>query len=139
MAKKSYNLATEEWVRELITKFQNSRYYDLKTDEKTLVGAINELAEMVRLCLHPTYDISAKMFYGILDPEIVGNIKDFKDIILKDLEVLEILREYFQTGEYCQWYIDLQESDFDFRSECTKDEWLNSPQKKIKEWLENDK
>lgn len=91
MAKKSYNLATEEWVRELISKFQNSRYYDLKTDEKTLVGAINELAEMVRLCLHPTYDISAKMFYGILDPEIVGNIKDFKDITHEMIDNSELI------------------------------------------------
>lgn len=56
--------------------------------------------------------------------------------IERDLEVLEILKEHFQLSEYGQWYIDMQESDFDFRSECSKEEWNNSPQKKIKEWLE---
>lgn len=58
--------------------------------------------------------------------------------ILRKLEILDILKEYFQTTESGQWYIDLQESDFDFRYECTKEEWDKSPQKKIKEWLQDD-
>lgn len=53
----------------------------------------------------------------------------------KDLEVLDILREYFSCTEYGYWYIDLQESDFDYEYECSKEEWENSPQKKIKDWL----
>lgn len=56
-------------------------------------------------------------------------------IIEKDLEVLEILKEHFQISDYGQWYIDMQESDFDFKSECTEEEWINSPQRKIKIWL----
>ena len=80
MAKKLYNLATEEWTKELLNKLRNARYYDLKTSDKTVIGAINELAELLELCLRPTYDISAKMYYGVLDPEIVGSIKDYKDI-----------------------------------------------------------
>lgn len=64
--------------------------------------------------------------------------EDMIDIVKKDLEVLEILKEHFQLSEYGQWYIDMQESDFDFRSECSKEEWNNSPQKKIKEWLVNE-
>lgn len=51
-------------------------------------------------------------------------------IIKKDLEILEFLKEYFQTNDCGQWYIDMQESDFDFRSECSKEEWEKSPQKK---------
>lgn len=55
--------------------------------------------------------------------------------IQDDLDVLEILKGYFNYTEYGQWYIDMQESDFDFKSECSKEEWDSSPQKKIKEWL----
>lgn len=68
--------------------------------------------------------------------------EDFQEelkVIAKDLEVLKILREYFSFTEYGQWYIDLCESDFDFKCECTKEEWENSPQKKIKEWLKGKK
>lgn len=56
--------------------------------------------------------------------------------IKQDLEVLSILKEYFQYTEFGgEWYIEMQESDFDFKSECSKEEWENSPQKKIKDWL----
>lgn len=63
------------------------------------------------------------------------SIQEELKVIAKDLKVLKILREHFSCTEHGQWYIDLQESDFDFKSECTKEEWENSPQKKIKEWL----
>lgn len=58
----------------------------------------------------------------------------------KYIEVLDILKEHFHIERDFEWqeglwYIDMQESDFDFRSECTKEEWENSPQKKIKDWL----
>ena len=69
---------------------------------------------------------------------IIKDVLEYQKQIEKDLEVLEILKEHFQVSEYGQWYIDMQESDFDFRSECSKEEWNNSPQKKIKEWLKND-
>lgn len=59
------------------------------------------------------------------------------DEIEKDLEVLEILKEYFCYSDFGQWYIDMQESDFDFKNECSREEWENSPQKKIKEWLDD--
>lgn len=80
--KKIYNIATEEWVLELLDKFRNSKYEDLITEDKTIIGALNEIMEMVKMCLHPTYDVKVQMFYGILDPEIVGPITDYFDITL---------------------------------------------------------
>lgn len=62
-------------------------------------------------------------------------IKEALSVIAKDLEVIEILRHYFQGTTYGTWFIDLEESDFDFEYECTREEWDRSPQKKIKEWL----
>lgn len=62
------------------------------------------------------------------------------DKIEKDLEVLDILKEHFHIEKDFEWqeglwYIDMQKSDFDFKSVCTEEEWNNSPQKKIKDWL----
>lgn len=70
--------------------------------------------------------------------EQTNNLVFYKDeikAIQRDLEVLALLKGYFNFTEYGEWYIDMQESDFDFKSECSKEEWDNSPQKKIKEWL----
>lgn len=80
MAKKVFNLATEEWVLELLAKLQVAKYDELKTEDKTIIGALNEIMEMVKLCLHPTYDVKVQMFYGILDPDVVGPITDYFDI-----------------------------------------------------------
>ena len=61
-------------------------------------------------------------------------LKEFNKLE-RDVEVLDILKGYFSSTENGQWYIEMYESDFDFKSECTKEEWENSPQKKIKDWL----
>lgn len=67
--------------------------------------------------------------------DIADEIRKCVKSINKDLEVLDILKECFQYNDYGQWYIEMEESDFDFRSECSKEEWDKSPQKKIKDWL----
>ena len=57
------------------------------------------------------------------------------DIIRRDLEVLEEIRSHVLCTSSGNWYVDIQESDYDYKSECTKEEWENSIQKKIKDWL----
>ena len=55
--------------------------------------------------------------------------------VRKDLEVLDILKKHFQYTRLGQWYVDMCEADFNYKSECSEEEWINSPQKKIGEWL----
>ena len=90
-SKKIYNIATEEWVLELLEKYRNEEYDELSTEYKTIVGAINELWEMVKMCLHPTYDVKVQMFYGVLDPEVVGPILSYKDITLDMIDASDFV------------------------------------------------
>lgn len=68
-------------------------------------------------------------------PELAMVAQSCYDNIKKDLEVLEILREHFSYTERSYWYIELEEGDFPYKYECSEEDWENSPQKKIKDWL----
>ena len=82
--KKVLTLATEEYIQnaidglkvELLTK----KFEVLNTTDKTILGSINEVNDMLGMFTIPEYDITAQMYYGILDPKEVGVIKSFKEI-----------------------------------------------------------
>ena len=131
MAKKTINLATEEYVNELVDnieltpgpagesgadgksayqaavdrgfegseeewleslkgpqgekgedgKFDMETLYDiLQTEDKTVIGAINELFNLINKWMHPDCDLKAQMFYGVIDPTESGVITSYSDI-----------------------------------------------------------
>lgn len=72
-------------------------------------------------------------------PAFSEYLKEIK-VINKDLEILEFIKSHIQyTNYYGLWYINICEGDFYLKSEMTKEEWDNSIQKKIREWLDNEK
>jgi hypothetical protein len=71
-------------------------------------------------------------------PAFSEYLKEIK-VINKDLEILEFIKNHIQYTDNGLWYIDICEDDFDLKSEMTKEEWNNSIQKKIREWLNNGK
>ena len=83
-AKKVVTLATEEFVVNLANtiraEIEGKKFDQLHTDDKTLLGSINEVNDLLQIFTVPEYDVTAQMYYGILDPEEVGNIHSFKDI-----------------------------------------------------------
>lgn len=54
----------------------------LQTEDKTVIGAINELYQMINNWMNPIYDIKSQMFYGILNPAKSGVIKSYSEITL---------------------------------------------------------
>ena len=78
--KRVVTIATEEFVRDAIKGLEVKKFEQLQTSDKTVLGAINEVNDMLGMFVVPEYDITAQMYYGILDPKEVGNIHSFKDI-----------------------------------------------------------
>ena len=60
-------------------------YSMLNTENKTVIGAINELFELVQ-SLIPVLPVEAPMFYGYIPFESSGVINSFNDITLEMLE-----------------------------------------------------
>ena len=66
--------------------FDMSKIYSmLNTENKTVIGAINELFEMIQ-SLIPVLPVDAPMFYGYIPFEASGVINSFNDITLEMLE-----------------------------------------------------
>ena len=88
--KRVVTLATEEYVLNLVNKlkeeFPNKNFDQLNTLDKTIPGAINEVNDMLGMFVVPEYDVTAQMYYGILDPEDVGNVHSFKDITFEMID-----------------------------------------------------
>lgn len=79
----------EEWIASLkgpqgeAGKFDMETLYDiLQTEDKTVIGAINELFNLINKWLHPNCDLKAQMFYGIIDPTDTGIITSYADITI---------------------------------------------------------
>ena len=68
-------------------KFDMDALYDiLQTEDKTVIGAINELFNLINKWMHPNCDLKAQMFYGIIDPTETGVIKSYSDITVDMLK-----------------------------------------------------
>ena len=80
----------EEWINSLkgpqgekgeAGKFDMDTLYDiLQTEDKTVIGAINELFNLINKWMHPNCNLKAQMFYGVIDPTESGIIKSYSDI-----------------------------------------------------------
>lgn len=85
-AKKVVTLATEEFVinlaNQIRAEIEGKSFEQLKTDDKTILGSINEVNDLLQIFTVPEYDVTAPMYYGILDPQDVGNVHSFKDITI---------------------------------------------------------
>ena len=68
-----------------LSKYQTKEDADLETTNKTVIGAINELLELVQ-SLIPVLPVEAPMFYGYIPFESSGVINSFNDITLEMLE-----------------------------------------------------
>ena len=83
-AKRVVTLATEDFVLKLVNDlkegFPTEKFNELTTNNKTIPGAINEVNALLDIFKIPDYDVSAQMYYGIIDPKEVGTISSFKDI-----------------------------------------------------------
>ena len=84
---KGFEGTEEEWLASLKGaqgedgKFDMDTLYDiLQTQDKTVIGAINELFNLINKWMHPNCDLRAQMFYGIIDPTETGVINSFSDI-----------------------------------------------------------
>lgn len=82
--KRVVTLATEEFVKDLVNstenKILNSNFDELSTTNKTIFGSINEVNDLINKLMVPEYDVTAQMYYGIIDPAEVGTIEYFTDI-----------------------------------------------------------
>lgn len=85
-AKKVFTIATEEFVinlaNQIRAEIEGKSFEQLKTDDKTILGSINEVNDLLQIFTVPEYDVTAPMYYGILDPQDVGNVHSFKDITI---------------------------------------------------------
>jgi hypothetical protein len=84
--KKVVTLATEEFVINLANtiraEIEGKKFDQLKTDDKTILGSINEVNDLLQIFTVPEYDVNAPMYYGILDPQDIGNIHSYNDITI---------------------------------------------------------
>lgn len=102
--KSAYQVAVEngfvgtedEWVASLKGekgkdgKFDIEALYDvLETEDKTVIGAINELFKMIKDWMDPVYDIKSQMFYGVVDPTTSGVITTYADVTIDMLNNAE--------------------------------------------------
>lgn len=68
-------------------KFDMDTLYDiLQTEDKTVIGAINELFNLINKWMHPDCDLKAQMFYGVIDPTETGVITSYSDITVDMLK-----------------------------------------------------
>jgi hypothetical protein len=75
--KKVVNLATEKFVNDTI---DYKAFEVLQTEDKTIIGAINELFTMMS-DISPEFTVKAQMFYGVLS----GQIKSFREVTMEML------------------------------------------------------
>ena len=82
--KKVVTLATEEFVIEtanaIRAEIEGKKFDQLNTNDKTILGSINEVNELLQIFTVPEYDVTAPMYYGVLDPKDFENIQSFKDL-----------------------------------------------------------
>lgn len=119
---KGFEGTEEEWLASLKGaqgekgedgKFDMETLYDiLQTEDKTVIGAINELFNLINKWMHPNCDLKAQMFYGIIDPTETGVIKSYSDITVDMLnqqagvkstvpgERLALSMGYVEEGSY---------------------------------------
>lgn len=75
--KKVVTLATEDFVinlaNQIRAEIEGKEFEQLKTDNKTIFGSINEVNDLLEIFTVPDYDVNAKMLYGILDPRTVSS------------------------------------------------------------------
>lgn len=106
----------EEWLSSLQGKdgnFNVDELYDiLQTEDKTVIGAINELFNLINKWMHPDCDLKAQMFYGVIDPNVSGVITSYSDITVDMLsesnsivstipgERLSLSMGYVEEGSY---------------------------------------
>ena len=90
---KGFEGTEEEWLESLkgekgeVGKFDMETLYDiLQTEDKTVIGAINELFNLINKWMHPDCDVKAQMFYGIIDPTETGVITSYSDITVDMLK-----------------------------------------------------
>lgn len=90
---KGFEGTEEEWLESLKGekgedgKFDMETLYDiLQTEDKTVIGAINELFNLINKWMHPDCDVKAQMFYGIIDPTETGVITSYSDITVDMLK-----------------------------------------------------
>ena len=82
----TYEDFTEEQLQGLVGpkgEFDMETLYDiLETEDKTVIGAINELFKMIKDWMDPVYDIKSQMFYGVIDPTTSGVITTYADVTI---------------------------------------------------------
>ena len=62
-------------------KFDMEALYDmLDTDNKTVIGAINEIFAILKACTCPDCGMNAQMFYGFIHSPIEGPITSYENI-----------------------------------------------------------
>ncbi len=72
-----------EWLESLKGTFNIDMIYEiLQTEDKTVVGAINEMYNMLKDWMKPVYDIKAQLFYGVINPTTSGVISRYDEITL---------------------------------------------------------
>lgn len=92
--KSAYQIAVEqgftgtekEWIESLRGKDGvldiNTVSDILETEDKRVIGAINELFKMIKDWMDPVYDIKSQMFYGVIDPTTAGVITTYADVTI---------------------------------------------------------
>jgi hypothetical protein len=61
--------------------FDMEALYDmLDTDNKTVIGAINEIFAILKMCTCPDCGMNAQMFYGFIHSPVSGPIMSYNDI-----------------------------------------------------------
>lgn len=82
--KKVVTIATEEFVLNLLNtmnnEFPDKKFNQLETSNKTILGAINEVNELLGMFVAPEYDVTAQMYYGVVNPEDLAGMESFGDI-----------------------------------------------------------
>ena len=99
--KSAYQLAVEngfdgtkeEWLASLKGEkgdtgiFDMEKLYELlNTNDKSVLGAINELHMMINKWMNPVYNIKSQMYFGVINPAEVGRVSSYADITLDMLE-----------------------------------------------------
>jgi hypothetical protein len=57
-----------------------TKYETLETEDKTVLGSINEVYDVLEKFMDPVYDIKAQMYYGVMDPNEVGVVYSYEEI-----------------------------------------------------------
>ena len=90
---KGFEGTEEEWLESLKGEKGEDGLFDmetlfdiLQTEDKTVIGAINELFNLINKWMHPDCDVKAQMFYGIIDPTETGVITSYSDITVDMLK-----------------------------------------------------